>query len=170
MIYLKMDNIYIRPDGLGGNWKRGSGAEYEKLRDKVIKLLYELRDKNGDKPVELVVKWEDVRDFLELPEDRVGDLIIANKAGFGWNEEVTDDLAIFTTPLKTGYKQAILPQDTRAIWTPFIIMGPGVKKNYQIDKPIRAVDQYPTIMHLMGMKIPDFVEGRILTEIYDEKD
>jgi arylsulfatase A-like enzyme len=31
------------------------------------------------------------------------------------------------------------------------------------------VDQYPTIMHLMGMEIPDFVEGRRLDEIYDEK-
>jgi len=169
VIYLKMDNVYIHPDGLAGNWQRGSGPEYEKLRDKAIKLLKELKDENGEKPVVSVVKWEDVEDYLDLPKDRVGDLIIANEAGFGWNEEMTRDLEIFTTPLKTGYKQAILPLETKAMWTPFIIMGPGVKKNYEIKKPIIMVDQYPTIMHLMGLKIPDFVEGKKVEEIFDYK-
>jgi arylsulfatase A-like enzyme len=136
----------------------------------VIKMLYDLKDENGEKPVATVVKWEDVENFLDLPKDRVGDLVIANKPGFGWNEEVTSNLAVFTTPLKTGYKQAILPQNTKAMWTPFIIMGPGVKKNYQIKKPISMVDQYPTIMYLMGMKIPDFVEGRVIKEICNDKD
>ena len=73
------------------------------------------------------------------------------------------------TPLKSGYKQAILPRETKGMWTPFIIMGPGVKKGFKLKRPISMVDQYPTIMHLMGMKIPDFVEGRRLDEIYDEK-
>jgi len=82
---------------------------------------------------------------------------------------VSSALTIFTTSLKTGYKQAILPRETKGMWTPFIIMGPGVKKNYELKRPIRMVDQYPNIMHLMGMEIPDFVEGRRLDEIYDEK-
>lgn len=168
VIYLKMDNIYIHPDGLDGEWHRASGPAYEKLRNQVINMLYDLKDENGVKPVAKIVRWEDVENFWDLPKDRVGDLIIANVAGFGWNEEVTANKAVFTTPLKTGYKQAILPDDTKGMWTPFIIMGPGVKKNYQLKAPIKMVDQYPTIMHLMGMKIPDFVEGKQLKEIYDE--
>ncbi len=32
----------------------------------------------------------------------VGDLVVANKAGFGWNEEVTKNLAIFDISLKSG--------------------------------------------------------------------
>lgn len=170
VIYLKMDNIYVHPGGLGGNWTRASGPEYEKLRDRVIRMLYDLKDEDGERPVAVVVKWEDVENFLDLPQDRVGDLIIANEAGFGWNEEMSSDLAIFTIPLKTGYKQAILPKETKSMWTPFIIMGPGVKKNYELKQPIQMVDQYPTIMRLMGMEIPDFVEGRSLEEIYDKKD
>lgn len=166
-VYLKMDNIYIHPEGLGGEWKRASGPEYEKLRDKVIKLLYELKDEDGEKPVAAVVRWEDVENFLDLPKDRVGDLVVANEAGFGWNEEMSSDLAVFKTPLKTGYKQAILPRETKAMWTPFIIMGPGVKNNYELKRPIQMVDQYPTIMRLMGMQIPEHVEGRVLDEIYD---
>lgn len=167
VVYLKMDNIYIHPEGLAGNWKRANGPEYEGLRDRVINLLRDLQDEDGENPAVAVVKWEDVEEFLDLPQDRVGDLIIANEAGFGWNEEISSDLAIFATPLKTGYKQAILPKETKGMWTPFVIMGPGVKKNYKFKNPIQMVDQYPTIMHLMGMEIPGHVEGQGLDEIYD---
>ena len=121
------------------------------------------------KPVAVAVRWEEAENFFDLPEDRVGDLIIANESGFGWNEEVNSTLNIFSTPLKTGYKQAIIPREAKGMWTPFMIMGPGVKKNYKLKRPIQMVDQYPTIMHLMGMSIPDFVEGRKLDEIFDEK-
>ncbi|MDD5772432.1 MAG: alkaline phosphatase family protein [bacterium] len=169
VIYLNMYNIYISPKGLAGKWTRASGAEYEELRNRVIKMLNNLEDEDGKKPVAAVVKWEDARKFYDLPTDRVGDLTVANKEGFGWNEEVNSGLTVFETPLITGYKQGILPNDTKAVWTPFVIMGPGVKKNYELKNPIKMVDQYPTIMQLMGMKIPDFVEGQKLEEIYEEK-
>jgi len=149
VIYLKMDGVYINPDGLGGNWYRGSGVEYEKLRDAVSNVLGSLVDsKIGIKPVKAIVKWENA-DYLNLPKDRVGDLIIANEAGYGWNEEMTEDLEIFTTPLKTGYKQAIFANETNGMWTPFVIMGPGVKKNKKLDGPIEHVDQYRMIMELL---------------------
>ena len=165
-IYLKMDNVYISPAGLAGDWYRSSGDEYEKLRDKVSKILYDLEDENGVKPVVNVVKWEDVEEFLDLPTDRVGDLVIVNKAGYGWNEEMSQDLEIFTIPLKTGYKQAILPEEETGMWTPFIIMGPGVKKGHFIKEPIEHVDQYPTIMKLMNIPYPEIVEGNVLEEIF----
>lgn len=168
-VYLKMDNVYIHPDGLAGAWTRASGPAYEALRDKVIKILYDLQDINGKRPVAVVVRWEDVENFCDLPKDRVGDLVIANEAGYGWNEEVTEDTAVFSIPLKTGYKQAILANEVKGMWTPFVIMGPGVKKGVQLKRPISMVDQYPTILDLMGMDIPDFVEGRRLEEIYDEE-
>jgi len=168
VIYLKMDNIYIRPDGLAGLWKRGSGQEYEKLRNRVIKMLLNLQDENGEKPVAKVVTWEDSGSQLDLPSDRVGDLVVANVPGFGWDEEMTQDMAIFTIPLETGYKQAILPEKNKSLWTPFIIMGPGIKKNHELKKPIVAVDQYPTIMHLLGVKIPNFVEGKIVEEALEK--
>lgn len=162
VVYLKMDNIYIHPDGLSGNWRRARGPEYEALRDRVLGLLQSLETDAGQKPVEAVVKWEAVKAHWNLPEGRVGDLIVANRPGFGWNEQVSPDLEIFSVPLKSGYKQAILPGDNKGMWTPFVIMGPGVKKNHEITRPILQVDQYPTIMKLMGMDIPEFVEGNAI--------
>ena len=166
-IYLKMDNIYINPAGLDGNWTRASGSEYEALREAVTKILIDLEDDNGKKPIASITKWEDVEAFLDLPQDRVGDLIIANEAGYGWNEEMTEDLEYFSIPLKTGYKQAIHPENANAMWTPFIIMGPGVKKNYEIAEPIKHAMQYPTIMTLLNQPLPKFVEEQPLNEILE---
>jgi hypothetical protein len=164
-----MDNVYISPDGLDGEWEHGSGEEYEELRDRVIELLSNLRDDDGGKPVIGIVKWEDVEEFLDLPPGRVGDLVIANEAGYGWNEEMSADLEVFDdSPLKTGYKQAIYAEQENGMWTPFIVMGPGVKKGYVIEEPIGMVDQYPTIMALMGVPVPDesILGGQALEEIF----
>ena len=53
------------------------------------------------------------------------------------------------------------------MWTPFIIMGPGIKKNNKLLNPIEMVDQYPTIMKSLDYKIPEHVEGRILGEVFE---
>jgi predicted AlkP superfamily phosphohydrolase/phosphomutase len=168
VVYLKMDSVYIHPKGLGGKWKRASGKAYEKLRAKVTKALKALKDKDGTRPVTSVVKWEDAKRFHKLPPDRVGDLVISNKAGYGWNEEVTKDRRLFDNPLKSGYKQSILVKETKAMWTPFVVMGPGIKKNYKLKKPISHMDQLPTLLKAIGAKSPTTykMEGVVLKEIF----
>lgn len=159
-----MAHVYLNPKGLGGNWTRSSGPEYEELRNEVIKALQELADKDGSKPLVQAVKWENAPKFFELPTDRVGDLVLEVKKGYQWLEEPDFSLEIFTKPLTSGYKQANNPKDPD-MWTPFVIMGPGVKKGFRIEKPISHVDQMPTFLKLLGVKIPDYVQGRVLTEI-----
>jgi len=167
VFYMKMDNVYVNPNGLGVNWTRGSGPEYEKLRDEVIDALSALADEDGSKPLSGVFRWEDVEEFLDLPKDRVGDLVVANHPGFGWDEELTPDGQVFKTPLITGYKQAIYARNTTGMWTPFIIAGPGVKKNHRVEEPIEMVDQFPTILVLMGQEVPDYVQGHAVEEIFE---
>ncbi len=166
-IYLKMDGIYIHPDGLAGNWKRGSGPEYEKLREEIKNLLANLATDKGEHPINSVTKWEDVEQFLDLPKDRVGDLIISNLPGFGFYEEFTEKMEIFSTPRVTGYKQAILGDTVKAMWTPFVIMGKGVKEGVALDKNISHIDQLPTILKLMGMEIPSYVEGSPIEKVLE---
>ena len=167
VVYLKMDNVFIHPDGLGGAWTRASGPEYETLRDQVVQALTTLQDADGGHPTTHVVRWEDVEEFLDLPTDRVGDLVIANRPGYGWNEEITVDGEVFTVPLKSGYKQAMIASETPALWTPFVIAGPGVKANHAIAEPIAHVDQAPTILKLMGQEIPAHAQGKPVEEIFE---
>ncbi len=163
VIYLKMAHIYINPSGLSGNYARASGPEYEALRNEVVKELRSLSDDNGVKPVTEIVKWEQAKEFMRLDPDRLGDLVIANAPGYGWNEEMTTDLKTFTDPLISGYKQAIKSQEVPGMWTPFIMAGPGVKQNNFLGNiPFPLVDQYPTIMKALGIKSPNFVQGKPL--------
>jgi len=167
-VYLKMDAVYVHPRGLGGDWTRGSGPEYEALRDQVVELLEtELVDEDGVSPLAGIWRWEEAEASLNLPEDRVGDLILANRPGYGWFEEVSGDMRVFFTPAKSGYKQAMLADEVPGLWTPFIIAGPGVKAGYRIPEPVSHVDQYPTIMKLLGVESPAFVQGRVIEEILD---
>ena len=167
VVYLKMDNVYVHPDGLGGAWERGSGPAYEQLRDEVVVALQGLADDDGVKPLLQAVKWEQVEEFLDLPPDRVGDLVVANRPGYGWNEELTKSGDIFQVPLKTGYKQAMPAADTPALWTPFVIVGPGVRPGHKIAEPIRHIDQLPTILTAMGEQVPEHVQGKVLAELFE---
>lgn len=167
VIYLKMAHVYINPNGLAGDYQRASGPAYEKLRNEVIATLRELTDEDGSKPLDDVVTWENAKQYLQMDPDRAGDLIIANSPGYGWNEEMTKDLATFSEPLVTGYKQAIIAKNDPGMWTPFIIAGPGIKKNHFLgEEPFSLVNQYPTIMKALGLEIPDFVQGKPL-EVFE---
>ena len=75
-------------------------------------------------------------------------------------------MELFSTPLITGYKQAILGKDVKAMWTPFVIMGKGVKQGVTLDKNISHIDQLPTILKLMGMEIPTYVEGKPIEQVF----
>ncbi|MBI4584998.1 MAG: alkaline phosphatase family protein [Planctomycetes bacterium] len=167
-VYLQMHSIYLDPQGLGGNWRRASGPEYEALRAKVKRLLLDLEDEAGVRPVVQAVEREQVEKEFQLLPERAGDLILASRAGYGWSEEITADLSVFGTPLESGYKQAVLSGEVKGLWVPFIILGPGVKKGHYLgDQPFELLHQYPTILHLLGVKPPPFVQGRVLKEVLE---
>jgi predicted AlkP superfamily phosphohydrolase/phosphomutase len=170
VIYLKMAHVYVNPNGLAGNYERAAGADYDKLRNEVIAELENLKDENGIKPVTEVVKWENAKEYMQLDPERIGDLVIANMPGYGWNEEMSKDLKIFSNPGVSGYKQAIKAEQVPGMWTPFVISGPGIKKNnYLGDKPFTLINQYPTIMKALRVEIPSFVQGKSLPVFTDNR-
>jgi predicted AlkP superfamily phosphohydrolase/phosphomutase len=167
-VYLNMHNIFIHPNGLAGDWKRPSGPDYERLRERVGKLVLELADGDGTRPVEKLVKWEDASRELRLLPERVGDLVLANRTGYRWSEEMTADHEVFSVPRVSGSKQAILSSEVKGLWTPFAIMGPGIRKGHRLDgPPIEMVDQYPTLFHALRLSQPAWVQGRIVTEVFE---
>lgn len=161
-VFIKMSSIYLNPNGLSGNYVRSQGPEYEAFRKEVMDELRTLKDDNGVSPVSRIVKWEDA-DSVELPADRVGDLIVEATTGYRLWEEMTDDKVVFTTPRATGYKEGVNPLDP-SMQTPFLIAGPGVKKGVSLSKPIRHRDQLPTILNLMNVPVPGYVEGHAVEQ------
>jgi arylsulfatase A-like enzyme len=61
-----------------------------------------------------------------------------------------------------------LPHTEEGMWTPFVIKGPGVKKGYQLARPINHIDQYATLLKLLKVTIPTYNKGRVLEEILNK--
>ncbi|MEX1018786.1 MAG: alkaline phosphatase family protein [Litorilinea sp.] len=47
---------------------------------------------------------------------------------------------------------------------PFIVAGPGIRQNYDIGGPVSIVDVAPTLLHLLGLEIPDHWQGQVIAE------
>lgn len=184
--YLKMIGVYVHPDGLAGDWKRGSGLAYEALRARVKKLLEGLKD-DGHPVFRRVVPWENAA-ALHLPKDRVPDLILSMTPGYALTEDMARSripfpaqsagegqsdgthsssatLPVLREPLQSGYKQAIEADDAQSLWTPFVAMGPGIKKGFRLERPIHNPDQAPTLLHLLGIQRPPHIKGQHIREL-----
>ena len=161
--FLKMIGVYVNPSGLAGNWKRGSGAEYDALRARVTKLLTALDD-GGEKVVDRVVPWEKAGE-LRLPTDRVPDLVLAMKPGYALTEDMDKSGDLLRVSRQSGYKQAVISDGVPALWTPFVVMGPGVKKGFRLTAPIRNADQAPTLLTLLGVALPPAMQGTPVREL-----
>lgn len=164
-IHLKMHGVYLHPAGLAGKWKRGEGPEYEALRDNVMGLLSGLRD--GDTaPFAEVLKREEAARKYRLPLDRIADIVLVMRPGYGLTEDMTTDLEPLKPAVEGGYKQAIVSDNETGMWTPFVVMGPGVKKNHRIEHNISNVDQAPTLLKALGIARPDYMQGSAVDEIF----
>lgn len=160
VVFLQMDNIYISPHGLGGNYRRSSGPEYLKLRSEVIQALKELKDEEGgSSPLGEIFVWEEAEQKLDLPKDRVGDLILSNAPPYLWAEDVDPTGKVFVKTKKGGYKQAVGNQEL-GLLTPFVIRGPKVPANVQLKEIIDHQDQAVTIYDLLGIELPESVTGK----------
>ncbi len=166
VVFLKMDSIFINPNGLGGVYQRSTGPEYEALRKRVIELLKNLKDDQGVSPLAGYIGHEEAKKW-KLDTESAGDLVIANTPHYNWTETLTSDLAPFHVALKSGYKQAVWPKDNKGMWTPFLIAGPGIKKNHALSAPIQHVDQVPTIMKALGLEIERDFPGE-LAPVFEE--
>jgi len=49
----------------------------------------------------------------------------------------------------------------------FMFGGEGVKKMERIEN-VRIIDLAPTILHIMNVPIPNDMDGRVLTECFEE--
>ena len=60
-------------------------------------------------------------------------------------------------------KQTLFNDATRV---PLIIAGPGIPKNKKIEKsPVELVDLFPTLMDLVDINTPNFVQGKSLVPL-----
>ena len=130
-----------------------SVQDYEKIREKIILSMKNLRDKNGKKVFKYVYKKENVYsgDYLLMAPDIL----------YQENEHI-----IMTTILSGD---SSIEKSNDGGWHDrkgiFAAYGENILKGKTI-KDISYLDFAPTILHLFGKNIPIEMEGRILFEIF----
>jgi predicted AlkP superfamily pyrophosphatase or phosphodiesterase len=76
---------------------------------------------------------------------------------------------IITTDHGAGYNTLdhALQQDDNLI-IPWLIKGPGIKKNYKIKANVRLMDTSPTILKILGLRQTKIWRGTSVDEIFDD--
>lgn len=135
--------------------------EYEKIRNKIIKKLYEMEDpENGEKIIGKIFIKEDLYHgeyFNEAP-----DIIALPRNGYmlhgGFNDKLVLKAPKYST---TGTHQSL--ESCKGI---FLAIGPNIKKGEKI-RNIRIIDIAPTVLYLFGLPISRKIDGRVLYEIFE---
>ncbi len=160
------------------NWKRtrvvalGQGilylndatfsSEKEKIEfvDKLIKEIKNIKNPvTGENLAKEVYRKEELYKGKYL--DRAPDVIILPDEGYEIiNGGLTNNMWNFSQ-VEDGWSA------THKLHGIFLAGGSGIKKNHEI-KDAKIYDLAPTILHIFGLPIPDDMDGRVLTEIFEE--
>jgi predicted AlkP superfamily phosphohydrolase/phosphomutase len=166
------------------------GAEYEAVRDQVIRALEEYRDPlTAERVFQLVVRSEDAQMFGWYGE-RVGDICYLQKprlSGKGPGPQTRQE-PVSPGETEAGGRRAaarMLPGngEHHYYWqmparsdgsapggrAMFIVKAPGVRRGYRRPAPVELVDAAPTLAYVSGIPVPRHSEGRIRQDLFEEE-
>ena len=150
--------IYIN---LKGREKFGivnRGKEYEDVRNEIIEKLKKLKDpETGEYVIDKVVKKEEIYSGPFL--DRAPDLYVFSK------DSEYDCFALMAQSTEIFSKHFKKQSGNHRLHGIFVANGPDIKKDNQT-KDAKIIDIVPTILYLMGIPIPDDLDGKILKDIF----
>ncbi|MBN1314882.1 MAG: alkaline phosphatase family protein [Anaerolineales bacterium] len=151
-IYLNVQGV--RPQGLV------PPGEYDVLREEIAQAAMALRDPvDGSQVVMQVYRREELFDGSR--SDRMPDLILhtdrAKYVSFG-HADFGSNRILEPSTGQTGHHHM----------TGVLVMkGPQVKESVKLDESC-ILDLAPTIMHYLGLKVPAYMDGRVLKEAFTD--
>ncbi len=126
-----------------------SAENYEATQREIIAALHAYRDmETGRHPFSLAVTNADA-EMLNLHGELVGDVVYALRPEFD------------------GAHGKQLPSVSFGIGgqhSTFILSGAGVRKGVALERQVRVVDVAPTLCYLLGLPMPENVEGGVVYE------
>ncbi|MCP4426033.1 MAG: hypothetical protein GY803_16190 [Chloroflexi bacterium] len=150
--------VYLNVQG-----KRPSGsvppAEYDKLREEIAQAALELRDPVDGRVVNQVYKREEI--FHGVSAERLPDLVLhtdrAKFVSFG-HADFGSNKIIALSAGQTGHHHMVGVLGLR---------GPDVKQTTLEEASL--MDLAPTILHYLGLPVPDHMDGQALTAAFTDE-
>jgi len=151
----------------GGGLECGMGYIYSNdpsldLRE-LARYLTAIRDEGGRRVIERVYLKEELYHGPFLKE--APDLVVVPGEGYevkGFLVEGFSDVR----PVKGMIYKTGTHMGLKARSGFLAILGPGVKRGMRLDADV--YDIAPTVLHVLGLPIPKGVDGRVLTDAYEE--
>ena len=154
--------IYINLKGREPQGIVNPGAEYEQTCQQIISELASLTDPDDGKPViDAIYRKEDL--FNGLYRDIAPDLVLVMR-NLTYNTRVGYEFgsmpgSIITIP--KGYETGGHQLDGV-----LMAQGPDVLSSGKMDQPASILDIAPTILSLMGIPVPSYMDGKILNDCF----
>jgi predicted AlkP superfamily phosphohydrolase/phosphomutase len=143
----------VRPEGIVQ-----PGQEYEELKQEIVQAALALRDpRSGEPLVERVLRREEIYSGPHI--DRTPDLIVQTRGweymAFGHADFGSNRLVEPITGLSGHHR----PDGV------LILSGAGVKQGVRLEGA-SIMDLTPTILHALGVDVPQDLDGRVLSEAF----
>ncbi len=143
-----------------------AAGDYEALREELILELQALEHpETGEKLVEKVYKREELYNSHYL--DMAPDLILQTR-------DFAHQIKGGPYPRKS-YNSVLSKKDSRDFFVNgvhrlngiFMAYGEVIRKGCRIS-PRSIMDLFPTVLHCLGLEVPDGADGSVITEVFDE--
>lgn len=136
---------------------------YEHVRLKIIEELKGLKNGRGDSIIRGVWKREQV--FSGKYSEETPDIILLADKNYQINPFISEKMI---TNIKSWKNRHIRGDHMNARDGIFIFYGPIFKRGYKV-KGLSILDIAPTILHIMGGKIPQKMDGKVVKEIFKKE-
>jgi predicted AlkP superfamily phosphohydrolase/phosphomutase len=147
-------------DPVGGIYVHAKGDERERLRDELIRKIRETQDPTNGKPiVREVYRREDC--FWGDHVNDLPDIIILMNPEYGSSDRLSNYSSIVTD------RPQISDPGGHHIEGVFMAMGPKIVHTPEPLANLSITDLAPTILYALGLPIPEDMDGKALTQIFD---
>jgi predicted AlkP superfamily phosphohydrolase/phosphomutase len=136
------------------------GAAYEALRDRLLSELTDLLDPETGQPI--VARASRREDLFEGPYvDDIPDILLELHPAYTGGSALHGSLVTaLSLEELSAYSGSHSPEGL------FVFNGPGVRRGQRLEGA-HIQDLAPTLMHVMGLPVASWMDGRVLATVFE---